>query len=101
MLQIDDHDRARLITFDRPDRANAFNEELYHASADALRAAAADDAVGAIVFTGAGKAFCAGTDLLEMAEAVPDDAGRRARSARASRPSSTRSRSSPSPCSPR
>ena len=75
MLQIDDHDRARLITFDRPDRANAFNEELYHASADALRAAAADDAVGAIVFTGAGKAFCAGTDLLEMAEAVPDDAG--------------------------
>ena len=77
MLQIDDHDRARLITFDRPDRANAFNEELYHASADALRAAAADDAVGAIVFTGAGKAFCAGTDLLEMAEAVPDDGAAR------------------------
>jgi enoyl-CoA hydratase/carnithine racemase len=75
VLQIDDHDRARLITFDRPDRANAFNEELYHASADALRAAAADDAIGAIVFTGAGKAFCAGTDLLEMAEAVPDAAG--------------------------
>ena len=75
MLQIDDRDRARLITFDRPDRANAFNEELYHASADALRAAAADDAIGAVVFTGAGKAFCAGTDLLEMAEAVPDDAG--------------------------
>lgn len=72
MLQIDDHDRARLITFDRPDRANAFNEALYHASADALRVAAADDAVGAIVFTGAGKAFCAGTDLLEMAEAVLD-----------------------------
>jgi enoyl-CoA hydratase/carnithine racemase len=74
VLQIDDHERARLITFDRPDRANAFNEELYHASANALRAAAADDAVGAVVFTGAGKAFCAGTDLLEMAEAVPDDA---------------------------
>ena len=74
MLQIDDHERARLITFDRPDRANAFNEELYHASADALRAAAADDAVGTVVFTGAGKAFCAGTDLLEMAAAVPDDA---------------------------
>jgi enoyl-CoA hydratase/carnithine racemase len=75
VLQIDDHDGARLITFDRPDRANAFNEELYHASADALRAAATDDAVGAVVFTGAGKAFCAGTDLLEMAEAVPNDAG--------------------------
>jgi enoyl-CoA hydratase/carnithine racemase len=74
VLRIDDHERARLITFDRPDRANAFNEALYHASADALRAAAADDAVGVVVLTGAGKAFCAGTDLLEMAETVPDDA---------------------------
>ena len=73
MLLVEDRDRVRLLTFNRPDRANAFNEELYHASADALRAAAADDAVGAIVFTGAGKAFCAGTDLLEMAETV--DAG--------------------------
>jgi enoyl-CoA hydratase/carnithine racemase len=70
VLLIDDHERARLLTFDRPDRANAFNEALYHASADALRAAAADDAVGVVVLTGAGKAFCAGTDLLEMAETV-------------------------------
>jgi enoyl-CoA hydratase/carnithine racemase len=74
VLLIDDHERARLITFNRPDRANAFNEELYHASAEALRAAAVDDDVGAVVFTGAGKTFCAGTDLLEMAETVPDEA---------------------------
>jgi enoyl-CoA hydratase/carnithine racemase len=77
VLLIDDHERARLITFNRPDRANAFNEELYHASADTLRAAASDDAVGAVVFTGAGKAFCAGTDLLEMAETVDGAAGSR------------------------
>jgi enoyl-CoA hydratase/carnithine racemase len=69
----DDRDRVRLLTFNRPDRANAFNEELYHAAADALRAAATDDDVAVVVFTGAGKAFCAGTDLLEMAETV--DAG--------------------------
>jgi len=37
----EDRDRVRLLTFNRPDRANAFNEELYHAAADALRAAAA------------------------------------------------------------
>ncbi len=73
MLLAEDHDRVRLLTFNRPDRANAFNEELYHASADALRAAATDDDVAVVVFTGAGKAFCAGTDLLEMAETV--DAG--------------------------
>jgi enoyl-CoA hydratase/carnithine racemase len=70
VLLTEDHDGARLLTFNRPDRANAFNETLYHASADALRAALADDAVGAVVFTGAGKTFCAGTDLLEMAETV-------------------------------
>lgn len=73
MLRTEDRDRVRLLTFDRPDRANAFNEELYHAAADGLRAAAADDDVAVLVFTGAGKAFCAGTDLLEMAETV--DAG--------------------------
>ncbi len=73
MLLTNDRDRVRLLTFNRPDRANAFNEELYHAAADALRAAATDDDVAVVVFTGAGKAFCAGTDLLEMAETV--DAG--------------------------
>ncbi len=73
MLLTKDRERVRLLTFNRPDRANAFNEELYHAAADALRAAATDDDVAVVVFTGAGKAFCAGTDLLEMAETV--DAG--------------------------
>ena len=73
MLLTEDRDRVRLLTFNRPDRANAFNEELYHAAADALRAAATDDDVAVVVFTGAGKAFCAGTDLLEMAATV--DAG--------------------------
>jgi enoyl-CoA hydratase/carnithine racemase len=74
VLLTEDHDGARLITFNRPDRANAFNETLYHAAADALGVALADDSVGAVVFTGAGTSFCAGTDLLEMAEAVPDEA---------------------------
>lgn len=70
LLLTEDRDRVRLLTFNRPDRANAFNEELYHAAADALRAAATDDDVAVVVLTGAGKAFCAGTDLLEMAAAV-------------------------------
>ena len=77
VVLVEDHDRARLITFNRPDRANAFNETLYHASARALHDAAADDDIGAIVFTGAGTSFCAGTDLLEMAETVDGTAGSR------------------------
>ena len=79
LLLAEDRDRVRLLTFNRPDRANAFNEALYHAAADALRDAAADDDVAVVVFTGAGKAFCAGTDLLEMAETV--DAGQEGRPA--------------------
>ena len=73
VVLIDDVDRARVITFNRPDAANAFNEILYHAVADALRAAAADDSVGAVVLTGAGRIYCAGTDLREMAAQVPSD----------------------------
>ena len=72
-----DRDRVRLITFNRPDRANAFNEALYHAAADAMRAAATDDDVAVVVLTGAGKAFSAGTDLHEMAETVPDGTSER------------------------
>jgi enoyl-CoA hydratase/carnithine racemase len=70
VLLTTDRDRVRLVTFNRPERANAFNETLYHAAADALRAAATDDDVAVVVLTGAGKAFSAGTDLHEMAETV-------------------------------
>ena len=70
VLLSEDRERVRLLTFNRPDRANAFNETLYHAAADALRAAEVDDDVAVVVLTGAGKAFSAGTDLLEMAETV-------------------------------
>ena len=68
-----DTDRVRVITFNRPDAANAFNEKLYHEVANALRAAAADDGVSVVVLTGAGRTFCGGTDLREMANAVPDE----------------------------
>src|SRR5215213_2016884 len=68
MLLVEDRDRVRLLTFNRPDRANAFDEQLYHASADALRAAASDDDVAVVVFTGAGvsrNGFPAFVDVLQ------------------------------------
>jgi enoyl-CoA hydratase/carnithine racemase len=85
VLVSEDHDRVRLLTFNRPERANAFNEILYHAAADALRGAAVDDDVAVVVLTGAGKAFSAGTDLHEMAETVPDGASERPNGTRPSR----------------
>jgi enoyl-CoA hydratase/carnithine racemase len=47
----------------RPDHLNAFTTEMSHELIDAFNRASDDDAVGAIVVTGAGKAFCAGMDL--------------------------------------
>jgi enoyl-CoA hydratase/carnithine racemase len=74
MLRSEDSDRVRVLTLDRPDALNAFNEALYDALTDALADALADPAVAVVVLTGAGRAFCAGTDLLEMAQRVTDPA---------------------------
>ena len=70
MLTITDQDRVRLLTLDRPDALNAFNEALYDAVSEALIAAALDDAVATVVITGSGRAFSAGQDLLEMSERI-------------------------------
>lgn len=68
MLRVDDHGRVRVLTLDRPDALNAFDNALYGATAEALVHAGDDPAVAVVVITGAGRAFSAGQDLLEMAE---------------------------------
>jgi enoyl-CoA hydratase/carnithine racemase len=57
---------VRIITMNRPEKKNAFNNALYHAMAKAIGAATADDAVRALLITGAGNAFSAGQDISEM-----------------------------------
>ncbi len=51
------------ITLNRPDQLNAFTVEMADDLEDAFRRASEDDAVKAVVVTGAGRAFCAGMDL--------------------------------------
>ncbi len=72
MLRIEDDQRVRTLTLDRPDALNAFNEALYDATAEALLAAADDPAVAVVLLTGEGRAFSAGTDLVEMGRMVSD-----------------------------
>ncbi|HWE55225.1 MAG TPA: enoyl-CoA hydratase-related protein [Acidimicrobiales bacterium] len=60
--------RVRTLTLNRPDALNAFNEALYDATTDALIDAAADPDVAVVLMTGGGRAFSAGTDVVEMAE---------------------------------
>jgi 2-(1,2-epoxy-1,2-dihydrophenyl)acetyl-CoA isomerase len=51
------------IILNRPDKLNAFNDELSFALLDALKDCEKDNTVRVIVFTGAGKGFCSGQDL--------------------------------------
>ena len=71
-LQIDDENRVRTLTLNRPDALNAFNEALYDATAQALLDAAEDPEVAVVVLTGAGRGFSAGTDLAEMQARITD-----------------------------
>ena len=56
------------ITINRPEARNALTAPTKVALLDALRDASADQAVRAVVLTGAGPAFCSGQDLREHSE---------------------------------
>jgi 2-(1,2-epoxy-1,2-dihydrophenyl)acetyl-CoA isomerase len=60
---------ARVITWDRQARRNAWDIETITAIANAIQAAADDDAVRCIVLRGAGEHFSAGDDLKKAVEA--------------------------------
>lgn len=61
-------DGVLTLTMQRPERLNALNEELHTALIDALHAASREDEVHVVVMAGAGRAFCAGLDLTEVAD---------------------------------
>ena len=63
------HDNGVLtLMLNRPERLNALTIEMTEALLRALRRAAVDTLVRAVVLTGAGRAFCAGGDVKAMAE---------------------------------
>ncbi|GAC1369993.1 MAG: crotonase/enoyl-CoA hydratase family protein [Aquirhabdus sp.] len=51
------------LTLNRPEQMNSFTVEMANELVDFFTKASEDDAIGAIVVTGAGRAFCAGMDL--------------------------------------
>jgi len=62
-LRYDAADGIATITLDRPDKLNAFTTRMRDELIAAFDATDADDAVRAVIVTGAGRAFCAGADL--------------------------------------
>ncbi len=61
-------DRVATITLNRPETFNAINETMPADIAAAFTHAGKDDSVHAVILAGAGKGFCAGYDLKELAE---------------------------------
>src|SRR5580704_17390870 len=68
---VETHQGYRQLSLNRPDRLNALNTEMFHALMAALAEAEADSECRAILVTGAGRGFCAGQDLGDVA--VKDD----------------------------
>lgn len=60
--------RVALITLNRPEKLNAWTPRMEEEFIDALGRASADEQVGALVVTGAGRAFCAGGDISRWSE---------------------------------
>jgi 2-(1,2-epoxy-1,2-dihydrophenyl)acetyl-CoA isomerase len=62
-LLVERRDRVAVLTLNRPQKMNALQAETVDQLRQSLQEAAADEAIGAAVITGAGRGFCAGADL--------------------------------------
>lgn len=68
MILIEDRDRVRTLTLNRPEKLNAYTTQVAEALFAAIVSADRDDAINALVITGAGRGFCAGLDLTQNRE---------------------------------
>lgn len=74
-LLLDVADRIATVTINRPDKLNALNAQVIGELDRMFTALAAKADVGAIILTGAGRAFVAGADIAEVAAAAGEPAG--------------------------
>ncbi len=83
---IEIEDDVALLTFNRPDRLNAWTPELQTRYFDLLDECAAREDVRAIVLTGAGRGFCAGADMQGLEALAGGDLDRSSAASPDSRP---------------
>lgn len=67
LLLVEIADRIATVTINRPDKLNALNATLMGEIGQCMTALQHDDAVGAVILTGAGRAFVAGADIAAIA----------------------------------
>lgn len=68
VLLVENRDKTRILTMNRPDKMNALNTALTQRLVHELENAEEDPAVRSVIITGAGRGFCAGADLNEFKE---------------------------------
>lgn len=73
MIQTERSGPILTILLDRPDQRNAMSDALVSSLIEAVRRADHDDDLGAIILTGTGRGFCAGSDLAGLAAMSPAD----------------------------
>lgn len=64
----DKSDRIATVTMNRPDKLNAWTQQMGDETRQAMFDAERDESIGAIVVTGAGRAYCAGADMGALSE---------------------------------
>src|SRR5262245_29438302 len=75
-IRYDVGDHIGTITIDRPEKRNAMTYAMLGDFHDAIRQASSDDAARVVILTGVPGAFCAGTDLSDLAGRPTDQRGR-------------------------
>jgi enoyl-CoA hydratase len=73
LVERDEERRVALLRFNRPKQLNALNGQVMDELCSALEALDRDDAIRVLVVTGNDRAFAAGADIGEMADASPID----------------------------
>ena len=71
LVRVEREEPIAVVLLNRPDALNALSDELMGALVEALRELDADEAVGCIVLGGSERAFAAGADIGQLAQASP------------------------------
>ena len=71
LIEVERHDGFAVVAFNRPERMNALVPQLLSEFDSAMKELNEDPAIGAVILTGRGKAFCVGLDVAVLQDDGP------------------------------
>jgi 2-(1,2-epoxy-1,2-dihydrophenyl)acetyl-CoA isomerase len=66
LVEVRQDGNVAIVTLNRPDKLNAMTDEMYTRMTELFTGFQTDDSVRAVIVTGAGRAFCSGSDVTSM-----------------------------------